>query len=225
MTSRTEALAQHLREEIASGRISAGQKLPSEAQLLSEHGVSRTVVREALGRLAAEGLIHTVRGSGSYALTVPTEPHTTATAIPSNHAERLELLEYRIAMETQTAALAAQHRSQQQLQEMTQTLEKFSCAEGPGAAVALDFQFHQLIASASTNGYLLRALEQVGPAMITMPRGRISGHTESRHDAHKEHRQILNAIAAGSPQDAAAAMRTHLAASRSRLMVDADPDT
>lgn len=224
MTSRTEALAQHLREEIASGRISAGQKLPSEAQLLSDHGVSRTVVREALGRLAAEGLIHTVRGSGSYALTVPTEPHTT-TAIPSNHAERLELLEYRIAVETQAAALAAQHRSQQQLQEMTQTLEKFASAETPGTAVALDFQFHWLIAAASANGYLLRALEQVGPAMITMPRGRISGNTESRHDAHKEHRQILSAIAAGSPQDAAAAMRTHLAASRSRLIVDADPDT
>lgn len=225
MTSRTEALTQHLREEIASGRISAGQKLPSEAQLISEHGVSRTVVREALGRLAAEGLIHTVRGSGSFALTVPTEPHTTTTAIPSSHAERLELLEYRIAVEAQTAALAAQHRSQQQLQEMTQTLEKFSAAEGPGAAVALDFQFHRLIASASANGYLLRALDQVGPAMITMPRGRISGDAASRHDAHREHRQILHAITDGSPQDAAAAMRTHLAASRRRLTAELERDT
>ena len=59
-------LAQHLRSEIASGAIASGGKLPSEHELCAEHGVSRSVVRQALQSLALDGLIETERGRGAF---------------------------------------------------------------------------------------------------------------------------------------------------------------
>lgn len=174
--SRTAALADMLRAQIAEGALPPGQKLPSEAQLIAEHAVSRTVVREALGRLQAEGLIHTRRGAGSYALTPPIET-TTPAAQPVRTAEdRLHLIEFRLAVETQAAALAAERRTRAQLDALRSELEACSAAEkNPAKAMQHDFRFHRILAEASGNPFFLNALDGLGSAMITMPRTRITG--------------------------------------------------
>ncbi|WP_036965542.1 FadR/GntR family transcriptional regulator, partial [Promicromonospora kroppenstedtii] len=99
-------LVETLRARIVNGDIAPGEKLPSEPRLAVEHQVSRTVVREAIARLNLEGLVHTRRGSGSYALTPPTEDDDGA-PVARSLADRLALVEYRIALETEAAALAA----------------------------------------------------------------------------------------------------------------------
>ena len=102
----TSALVDDLRARIVDGRISPGERLPSESTLIAEHGVSRTVVREAVARLQAEGLVHTRRGSGSFVLTPPAAPGGTSRPVRTLQ-DRRRLLAFRPGVESEAAALAA----------------------------------------------------------------------------------------------------------------------
>lgn len=242
---RTAALAAHLRAQIVEGTIGVGEKLPSEAALIAEHGVSRTVVREALSRLQADGLIRTRRGSGSYALTPPTRPGTATTGattaaaaagasddapLARTPAERRALLEYRTALETEAAALAARRRDPARLRLLDEALVGLAAAvDHPADAVEQDFAFHRELAAAAQNSHLLRAIDALGPAMIAMPAPRLARATDPAHARHRqvvaEHRAVLDAVVEQDPQAAAAAMRAHLTASRRRLLGEQDGAT
>ncbi|WP_020018290.1 FadR/GntR family transcriptional regulator [Promicromonospora sukumoe] len=223
-------LVETLRARIVNGDIAPGEKLPSEPRLAVEHQVSRTVVREAIARLNLEGLVHTRRGSGSYALTPPTEDDDGA-PVARSLADRLALVEYRIALETEAAALAAVRRTPAQLAALADRLGALASSDGhPATAMQHDFAFHRLVAEAAGNRFLLEALDRLGPQMIAMPRGRLDRHTDDEAlptDGHRdagrftavvqEHQAILDALDAKDPQAAAAAMRVHLTSSRRRL--------
>ncbi|WP_238385226.1 FadR/GntR family transcriptional regulator [Nesterenkonia muleiensis] len=228
---RSDALAEHLREKIASARIPAGEKLPSESALMAEHRVSRTVVREALGRLHAEGLISTRRGLGSFALTPPrtTAPRGARPIRTLN--DRLDLLQYRLALEPEAAALAALAVSSgavttQQQAALEAECEAFSAAvTNPASAMRHDFAFHRSVAAACGNTYLLDAVETLGPVMIAMPSPRLrtdNSDAAARHHemATQEHRDILSAVTEADSAGAAAAARVHLTNSRRRMLSD-----
>ncbi|WP_313818108.1 GntR family transcriptional regulator [Citricoccus sp.] len=181
--SRTEALVDQLRRGIVGGELVPGQKLPSESQLVTEHGVSRTVVREAILRLQTEGLVHTKRGSGSYVLTPPSE-HDAGSPVPraaptNSVAGRMDLIDYRVAIESEAAALAAARRSEALAEGVRRAERAFSVSAGapdpggPAALLRLDFAFHRSVAEASGSALLLQALDALGPAMIAMPRERL----------------------------------------------------
>ncbi|MCW4465668.1 GntR family transcriptional regulator [Glutamicibacter sp. MNS18] len=218
----TTTLVQYLREQISSGRIAPGEKLPSENTLIAEQGVSRTVVREALTRLQAEGLVHTRRGAGSFALTPPARDESGRPPMPRTLAERRQLIEFRMGFESQAAALAASHHPAAALAELDSALAAFRAA-GPHAsrAMSCDYDFHLAVARASGNRYLVQAVEQFGPAMIAMPRERFELSDDAADprlgQVAAEHETIRNAIAATDPLAAAAAMRVHLANSLHRL--------
>lgn len=228
---RSDVLAESLREQIMSGAIAAGQKLPSESALITEHQVSRTVVREALGRLHAEGLITTRRGLGSFALTPPPLTSPSSTRPVRTLKDRLDVIDYRLALEPEAAALAA-HRGgesgsfDQQLSALEATCHGFAhSAENPAQAIQHDFSFHRGIALLSGNPYLLDALDSLGPVMIAMPRTRLEGahseHGRRRHElAASEHQQILDTLIAADGITAAAAVRVHLANSRRRVIAE-----
>ena len=216
-------LVETLRARIVNGDIAPGEKLPSEPRLAVEHQVSRTVVREAIARLNLEGLVHTRRGSGSYALTPPTEDDDGA-PVARSLADRLALVEYRIALETEAAALAAVRRTPAQLAALADRLGALASSDGhPATAMQHDFAFHRLVAEAAGNRFLLDALDRLGPQMIAMPRGRLDAHEATAQDGGRftavvqEHQAVLHALEAGDPQAAAAAVRTHLTSSRRRL--------
>ncbi|WP_349930549.1 FadR/GntR family transcriptional regulator [Glutamicibacter mishrai] len=221
------SLVDHLRERISSGDIAAGEKLPSENTLIASHGVSRTVVREAITRLQTEGLIYTRRGAGSFALTPPPESSPESqTLIPRTLAERRQLIEYRLGFETEAAAGAALKASEEDLSAMDAALQGFEASLG-NASVSMncDFEFHLAVARATGNPYFSQAVQSFGPAMIAMPRRRLdssdslpSGRLDS---VAAEHRAIHQAIAAGNPQLASAAMRIHLSNSMARLQAEA----
>jgi GntR family transcriptional repressor for pyruvate dehydrogenase complex len=218
----SSALVATLRAQIVDGDIAPGEKLPSEPRLAAEHGVSRTVVREAVARLNIEGLVHTRRGSGSYALTPPA---VDAGAEPPARSveDRVALLDYRLGIETQTAALAAERRTPAHLAALSARLEELRAAgDHPATAMQHDFGFHRLVAEAAQNRYLLEAVGRLGPQMIAMPRGRLDAHGAARFaTVVHEHQAVLDALTAQDPLAAAAAMRVHLTASRRRLLAEA----
>lgn len=217
-------LVDRLAEQVREGRLAAGEKLPTEAEIMAAHGVSRTVVREAIGRLAAAGLVETRHGVGTFVVGVGGDE--AAFRVAPHQLETLRdvvaLLELRIGVETEAAALAAQRRTAQNLGVMRAALDAFAAAvQAGGDAVAADFQFHGEIARATQNEHFARLMATFGTGVI--PRARLAAGeppTEERlaylRRVNAEHESIYDAIAAGDADAARAAMRTHLANSRER---------
>jgi DNA-binding FadR family transcriptional regulator len=211
---------------LRSGAIKPGDKLPSESDFMETFGVSRGVVREALSRLAAAGLVQTHHGIGTFALEVSTTGKGRLTiASAAGFAEMLELLELRTSIESDAAALAAMRRSDEQLREMRLALDDF---EGHltdvGETVAPDFRFHSAISQATGNRYFVELMSQLGIAVI--PRTRVSSSwliAEQRAPyllkVNQEHEDIYAAIARRDSEAARAAMRIHLTNSRERQRV------
>lgn len=219
----TADLAADLRTRIVDGDIQPGEKLPSENTLISEFGVSRTVVRAALTRLQAEGLVETERGRGSFALTPPQEGTTAGSRPVVSIEDRMHLLEFRMGVEAEAAALAARNHTDRQLKALQQALEDFTASvEHPAHAMNSDYEFHRAVASASGNPFYSDCLASLGQTMIAMPRTRLMTGVEHYARDHfdqvvHEHGSIYAAIAEGDGASAAAAMRSHLANSRRRL--------
>lgn len=218
-------LVQGLSERIRSGSLKPGAKLPTEAEIMEAYAVSRTVVREALSRLQASGMVETRHGIGTFVLDAPLEgggfrvsPSDLATAV-----DVLAVLELRISLETESAGLAAQRKSPAQLAEMRAALDAFEAhIEEAGNAVPPDFRFHMAIASATGNRYFADILAHLGAAVI--PRTRIDSSKLAQEDmpsylrrVNREHEEILQAIERGDAESARAAMRIHLTNSRERL--------
>jgi len=213
-----------LKDKILAGDLPAGHKLPSEAELIEEFGVSRTVVREAVTRLRAEGLVETFHGRGSFVLAMP-EPtsFTVESAAIRTHHDVLDMIDFRLGIECEAAALAAARVDDAGGAAIRKALEAFVKAT-PQDQVEADFGFHRAVAAASGNRFYLDLLDSLGPMMIMLPRTRL-GAAYSLTDAgdvdrvRREHDNIAAAVLAGDPAVARAAMRVHLANSRRRLEV------
>jgi GntR family transcriptional regulator, transcriptional repressor for pyruvate dehydrogenase complex len=216
-------LVDAISESIRSCAIRPGDKLPPESVIMAEHGVSRTVVREAITSLQAAGLIETRHGIGSFVRAVPTglEFRIEAAAILTLR-DVLAMLELRISLETEAAALAAARRSDGHLDEMRQALKSFQAnlASG-GDTVASDFHFHLQIAYSTGNRYFADIMSHLGTN--TIPRTRVNAILDSAIQMQylrivsDEHESIFEAILRRDPEGSRAAMRVHLAGSRERL--------
>jgi len=226
---RSRSLAHALVEDVAT-RIRAGSlrpadKLPTESEIMRAHGVSRTVVREAISRLQAAGLVETRHGIGTFVLeprqsvSLRLEPADVANAI-----DVLQVLELRISLESESAGLAALRRTEAQLAEMRAALDAFEThvgAEGDDT-VSQDFRFHLQIARATGNRYFADIMAHLGATLI--PRTRVNSSRLAMEDAgaylrrvNREHEEIYEAIKRQDPEAARAAMRLHLTNSRERL--------
>jgi len=217
-------LAEALAERIRSGSLAPGARLPTEAALTAEFGVSRTVVREALSQLQAAGQVHTRHGIGTF-VAVAGERGGGFRIGPrqlSTLHDVIAVLELRIGVETEAAALAARRRTPEQLARMRAALDDFARALETGRdAVEADYRFHREVARATHNNHFERLLATFGEKII--PRARLdpAPPLDDEHRAYlrrvnAEHESILDAIAAQDPEAARAAMRTHLANSRER---------
>jgi DNA-binding FadR family transcriptional regulator len=211
-----------LKSRILDGSLAPGSKLPSEAELIEEYGVSRTVVREAVTRLRAEGLVETFQGRGSFVLAVPEPTSFTveASAIRS-HRDVLAMVDFRLGVESEAAYLAAAHRTAEAAERVRLALESFSAA-GPDEAVEADFAFHRAVAAATGNRFYVDLVDSLGPMMILLPRTRLPEEFSLTDAAHvervqREHDNVAAAVLAGDPETARAAMRVHLGNTRRRL--------
>ncbi|WP_431478402.1 FadR/GntR family transcriptional regulator [Massilia eburnea] len=223
-------LAQGVIEQISgsinSGVLKPGDKLPTESAIMEQHGVSRTVVREAISHLQAAGLVQTRHGIGTFVLEKPR--HTGSLGIDAESIvtvrDVLAILELRISMETETAGLAATRRSDEQVAELAQALADMRQAMEQGrASVEGDRRFHLVIAKATGNRYFVDILGQLGQAIIPRARVNTANLSQDRpadylERVQREHEDIFRAIQRQDPEAARAAMRTHLSNSRERLL-------
>lgn len=212
-----------LGRRIRDGSLVPGEKLPTEAAIMEEFRVSRTVVREAISRLQAASLVETRHGVGTFvvglgdAATFRISPDQLGTL----H-DVIEVLELRIAVETESAGLAALRRTEENLQNLRGALSAFTAAVEQGRdAVGPDFQFHLEIARATQNHHFLDLMATLGGTMIPRARLEPPGPLTPEREAYlrrvnSEHENIVDAIARQDPEGARAAMRTHLANSRER---------
>lgn len=211
--NRTQQLVETLTARIQEGAITPGQKMPTESALVETYGVSRTVVREAISRLAAAGLIETQHGRGSFVLARP----STTTFDPGPH-NVLDLLELRVAMEVEAAGLAATRRTDRALADLREALDRLAAAgDHPSTAVNADYQFHLRIALATGNRYFADLLASFGPSMIVVPRDRLAPEPAAFARIVAEHENIYAAIERRDSEGARAAVRVHLSNSRARL--------
>jgi len=204
------------------GPLRAGDQLPTEAALMKEFGVSRTVVREALSKLQAAGMVRPQRGLGSFVLGASrARPFRVDSSPDDDLAQAIALIELRIGLETEAAALAAQRREDGDLAALSAALDAFGLARDQGMDTALpDFQFHLEIARASHSPHFVAVLEALGPtcvptAFLKAVGGDAQG-TAWSEDARLEHLRIFDAIARQDAETARAAMRAHLANGRER---------
>ena len=222
--SLAQKLAENLRGKIESGEFAEGDKLPTEAQLSRDHGVSRTVVREALSKLQASGLVEPRHGIGTFVMERQGQAGLRVGA--ENAASVRDLLELRIGLEGQAAALAAVRRSDEHLVRMRKALDDYQDLAAAGdSCIEADRRFHLLIAEATGNLYFSEVMAQLGNGLI--PRNRMAlaeraGANLARHAylANPEHEAILNAIRRQDPDAARAAICLHLSNSRDRLLPD-----
>lgn len=210
-----------LLEEIVSGRYAVGDRLPGENDLAESFEVSRPVVREALNRLQADGLVTSRQGSGTFVARVP--PRQIVKLAPgASIAAILRAFEVRIALEGQAARLAAERRSQSELAAIGEALEAMKQAmESGSSAKDADFAFHRSVAIASGNMTLVEILdglsETVGTGMTVALSITRQGTQQRSARVIDEHVRIYEAIAASEPDSADLAMRYHIDQARKRL--------
>jgi DNA-binding FadR family transcriptional regulator len=222
-TKLSARIVEALRDDLVGGAIQAGQKLPTETQLTAQFGVSRTVVREAIAALAADGLVEARQGSGVFATR-----HLTSTlgAMASEMGRRvssaLNVLEVRLAIEVESAALAAERRSPSQeavIQEAFFEFERLLRLDQPTGGA--DLAFHRAIAAATGNPSYLDVLDALGrnaiPCDVTSPdTTEFVQSREYQQQLQREHLAILTAISARDADGARQAMRAHLTNSQTR---------
>jgi GntR family transcriptional regulator, transcriptional repressor for pyruvate dehydrogenase complex len=219
-------LVEELKRRILSGEIAPGEKLPAENSLVEEFGVSRTVVREAVSRLQAAGLVETFQGRGSFVLEVP--ERSSGLREVRSHQDVLELMDFRIGVESEAAGLAAVRRTEHQLLGIERALADFRrIGDDPSRSVEADFAFHLKVAAAAGNRFYSELIGSLGPMMIMLPRTQLDPAYEMSDPGHvtrvvHEHENMYAAIARSDPESARAAARVHLANTRHRLTMPSE---
>src|SRR5438067_2171678 len=216
-------LYEQLAGEIRSGRLAPGARLPTEQALTRAARVSRTVVREAVAALRAEGLVITRQGVGAF---VSAEPQRAPFRIDPERMQSLSdilaVMELRLGVEVESAGLAAERAGKVQLRAISAALDAIDrAAERGDAAVDEDLGFHRAIAEGTGNPEFVRFLQFIGRHLI--PRRTVSGLPERMGGRRaylgliqEERRRIYDAIAAAEPKAAREAMRRHLTRSLDR---------
>jgi GntR family transcriptional regulator, transcriptional repressor for pyruvate dehydrogenase complex len=219
----SETVVAAIRKQLQAGDIQPGQKLPTEGQLTETFGVSRTVVREALAKLAADGLVEPRQGAGVFVIEhISTMFGALAADMGSKDSIALNVLEVRLAIEIESAGLAAIRRNAAQeaaIQEAFFEFERLLLSSEPTGPA--DLAFHRAIASATNNPFYVEMLDVLGrraiPCDVTSPWSTELAQSDAyQRGLQDEHLVILNAITSGDAESAREAMRAHLSASQQR---------
>ena len=228
--SLTAELITQLREQIVNGKLKPGQQLPTEQELVVSADVSRTVVREAVSALKADGLVITRQGVGAFVAPNAGEgPFRIRPEEMDTVEEIINVLELRMAVEIEMSGAAAVRRSKKQLADIQECLDSIARDNmADRDASDGDYKLHLAIARAAKNPQFEKFLSFLGQHLIPPHEllmkndfGETAAEKEKRQSnlkcvIHAEHEAIVEAIAKSNAEAAREATRRHLGSSIKR---------
>ncbi len=212
--SLSDQVAGVLADRVLSGTWAAGDRIPSEAELIETFGVSRTVVRDAVRTLAARGLVEVRQGSGTIVRGEPEEPYADALLdlLVRSDVTLGDLAEAREAIDLMIAARAAAERDDHDLARLRAAYDELRAAEAAAdwaSAERAHLRFHVV---------LVESVHLPGLEILLRPLQRIIVDTSLPPDLNapeswevESHLPIVEAIERGDPDAAVEAMRQHYA--------------
>lgn len=221
MSDSDDAVISFVSKGIASGRFSSGDRLPTERDLALQLLLPRTAVRRSLAKLEASGRIARHVGRGTYVTQTPLET-LTPLAVATSPAE---IMEVRLMLEPQIAALAARCATTAELAYVRQCVTACEDAASHESFEAADAAFHRAIAAASHNEFLLHIFDVVNAVRNEPLWGslkRRSFTTERRQAYERDHRAIAEALDQRDGESARTLMRDHVVRVRGNLLGSAD---
>lgn len=218
-----DEIAANINTQVQRGELLPGDRLPSERELCEMHGVSRSVVREALSQLKSDGIIETRRGSGAYVLERDQRQSFRMQDVAIDERDSLALvMELIVTVEVAATRLAAQRRTPENLKMIRRALigmEYEIASDRLGDEQ--DFAFHQAIVEATHNPHFIALsshLEQGARRVIRQARTNTRyRHMDLIEAVQEEHQAIFDAVKEGNPDAAARAAETHLRNAAQRL--------
>jgi GntR family transcriptional repressor for pyruvate dehydrogenase complex len=210
----SDQVADVLTAEIRAGRLAQGDKLPTEAVLVEQFSVSRTVVREAVSRLKSLGLVDSRQGSGVYVKEAGFSPLNFDAKSAVSKQAVIQMVEVRRALEAEVAGLAAQRRTLSDIKRIRKSIALLDKAvQAGGDGVEEDVQYHRAIAEAAGNPFLIVTLEYLGQFLqgaTRVTRANEARRADFARQVRDEHDKIFRAIEAGDATAARKAAARHM---------------
>ena len=210
----TDEAIEKIKSMIVSGALQPGDRLPKEADLAADLGLSRSSLREAVRALSMVNILDVRRGDGTYVTSLaPPVLLEALTFIVDFHRDDsvLEFLQVRRILEPAAAAMAAERISEPETEKLTSLLEGLSAETSVDQLVEADLEFHRQISACSGNSVLYSLLETLsGPTT----RARVwRGLTQegSVKRTLDEHRALLDALTTHDPEAARSWATVHIA--------------
>jgi GntR family transcriptional repressor for pyruvate dehydrogenase complex len=212
-----QEVVSRLRQEILTGQLTAETPLPSEGKLCLTLGVSRTVVREAMRILRAQGLVEVSQGRRPRVK--PADPQDAVQALGtflrrSEHS-LLDLIEVRMPLETEIAALAAQRATPTHFAALEEAVRRMVRSQRLDEQIAADIDFHNVLAEATGNAVFQLLMVTLAGLMRESRRLTLSRTGLDR--ANEGHRAVLAAVRQADADEARRAMCRHLSMAQEDL--------
>jgi len=210
----SDQVADFLISEIERGSIKLGELLPSEAELSEQFNVSRTVIREALGRLKYDGLLESSQGSKSKVAAGGAKRAFRMKKLDANNFLEIGFLyEFRAILESEAATLAANRRTKDDLKNMKRLIEAMNkaCQDAYDATME-NVKFHKAVTKASKNPFLSDFMNFLGDKILDLVQAdrNSSQHVGLPLEVQNEHIIIFEAISQQKPDKARKAVLMHL---------------
>ncbi len=208
-----EEIVAQVHNLVLDGQLNPGDRLPPERELAQQLSVSRASVREAMRLLDTNGLVDVRPGAGTFIATGTLEAIDKAfSSVLSNRGSNpRDLFEMRLLLEPHVASLAAQRATEQDVYAFNRVLaaQADDIAAG-GSGVEFDLEFHFAIARATGNSALLAVTQAISDILLRSREPSLQSSERSRLSL-QSHREILDSIRSGSPQQAEQTMHRHIA--------------
>lgn len=213
LESPVDRIIRQIRELITSGQLKPGDRLPPERKLAEKLGVGRTNVRDAIKKLEVYGILKTLPQSGTIVagMGITALEGLISDVLKIENSDFGSLIETRVLLETASASLAAERRTEEDIENMKKALKAYEDKVSEGLqAVEEDLMFHLKIAEASKNSVLKSLMLIITPDIIKSFIDLDVCKDGRTYTALEEHREILKYIISKEPQKAAEAMQKHL---------------
>jgi len=213
-----------IQDMVLTGKLQVGDRLPSEAQLCDQLGVSRTVVREATKSLVARGLLESAPGKGTFVSAMSTQDMSDSLSLfmTSSDISARDVSDIREPLEIKIAELAAKRATEDDLAKMERALvEMDRSSDSLEDYIAADFEFHLALAEATQNELFAAFTMSLVDELKNVRRMAASVRAEYQ-ESQEDHRAIYGMVKQHDGKGAAEAMRRHLEGLTARALIAAE---